>query len=46
MQTSLLPKELVSLSEIIDIVNYIYNEKNDTIHSPCKTNSNNKEGIK
>lgn len=44
MQTSLLPKELVSLSEIIDIVNYIYNEKNDTIHSP--SNSNNKEGIK
>ena len=45
IQTSLLPKELVSLTEIIDIVNYIYNERNDTIHSPCKTNSN-KEGIK
>ena len=33
------------MTEIIDIVNYIYNERNDTIHSPCKTNSN-KEGIK
>ena len=33
------------MTEIIDIVNYIYNERNDTIHSPCKTNSN-KAGIK